>query len=247
MRYLYTLLFIILFASCKSENKNLTAQQIIDKAMVASGVDKLSNSTISFDFRKRNYKATRNEGKFLLERITTQDSVVTHDKLSNNGFERYVNNEFIIVPDSMATRYAGSINSVHYFSVLPFGLNDAAVQKKLLKETTIKGEHYYKIQISFSEEGGGEDFEDVFIYWIGKEDYKLDYLAYSYHVNGGGMRFRELKEQCTINGVRFVDYYNYKAKNALTKLEDLDKAFENADLKKLSEIILENIQVELNN
>ena len=147
----------------------------------------------------------------------------------------------------MAVRYSGSVNSVHYFSVLPFGLNDPAVKKKFLKEATVKGKQYYKIEVRFSEEGGGEDFDDVFIYWIGKEDFLLDYLAYSYRVNGGGMRFREATNKRIVNGIRFVDYNNYKAKNASTKLENLDKAFENSTLNKLSEINLENVTVTFSN
>jgi hypothetical protein len=150
-----------------------------------------------------------------------------------------------MVADTMAFKYSNSINSVHYFSVLPFGLNDKAVHKKLLPSLTIKGKEYYKVEVTFSEKGGGEDFEDVFVYWIGKSDFLIDYLAYSYHTNGGGKRFRVLKEQCNINGIRFVDYHNYKTLNANLKLVNLDKAFENSQLKKVSEIVLENITVKL--
>ena len=154
--------------------------------------------------------------------------------------------KLIILPDSLAQNYANSVNSVHYFSVLPYGLNDKAVKKRLLKSSTIKGKEYYKIEISFSEDGGGEDFEDVFIYWIDKENFLIDYLAYSYHTNGGGKRFRVLKEQCVKNGVRFVDYHNYKPNNKDILLIDLDRAFENNELTKVSEIILKNIEVEIN-
>ena len=245
MRNFYFLLALVLFSSCKPEIKPLTAQQIIDKSIKSTGTDRVSKSIIEFEFRKRKYVATRNNGKFLLERISINDSIIIHDKLSNNGFERYINEEFKIIQDSLTTLYSGSVNSVHYFSVLPFGLNDAAVKKKLLKETTIQGKLYYKVQISFAEDGGGEDFDDVFIYWIGKEDFKLDYLAYSYHVNGGGMRFRVATNERFVKGIRFVDYNNFKSKNASTKLENLDEAFENSGLKKLSEINLENVQVEL--
>jgi hypothetical protein len=241
------IILVVFAASCKPATKTLTPQQIIDKSLVASGTDKASLSTIAFDFRKRNYQATRNNGKFSLVRITKNDSTTTKDVLSNSGFERYINDEFVIVPDSMAVRYSGSVNSVHYFSVLPFGLNDPAVKKKFLKEATVKGKQYYKIEVRFSEEGGGEDFDDVFIYWIGKEDFLLDYLAYSYRVNGGGMRFREATNKRIVNGIRFVDYNNYKAKNASTKLENLDKAFENSTLNKLSEINLENVTVTFSN
>jgi len=149
------------------------------------------------------------------------------------------------VADSMAPRYSNSINSVHYFSVLPFGLNDKAVQKKLLKPTTLMGKEYYKVEVTFSKNGGGEDFEDVFIYWVGKEDFLIDYLAYSYHTNNGGKRFRVLKEQCVKNGIRFVDYHNYKPLRKTISLIDIDKAFENKQLKKVSEIILEDINVRL--
>ncbi|MFT4577031.1 MAG: hypothetical protein ACI9SI_001970 [Polaribacter sp.] len=236
-------LVILLLAACKPVEKPLTALQIINKSIAASGMDKIGNSTIEFQFRNRDYKATRDNGKFSLERITTKDDTVTRDILSNNGFERYQNFESVIVPDDMAARYSASVNSVHYFSVLPYGLNDTAVHKKLLKEVTVKGKEYYKIEVTFSENGGGEDFEDVFIYWVGKENFLVDYLAYSYHTSDSGMRFRVLKEQCVRNGVRFVDFHNYKPKNASISLEDIDAVFENGGLEKLSEIVLENIKV----
>ncbi len=84
-----------------------------------------------------------------------------------------------------------------------------------------------------------------YVYWINKQDFKIDYLAYSFHVNGGGKRFREATNERIINGIRFVDNNNYKAKNASTKLENLDKAFESSGLEKLSEINLENVQVRI--
>lgn len=244
MRCFFLLSIFILF-SCSSSNKKLTAQQIIDKTILASGADLVENSVISFDFRDKNYKATRNNGKFSLTRTRIIDSVSIKDVISNNGFQRFINNKNIEVLDSMAVKYANSVNSVHYFSVLPFGLNDRAVNKKLLPEVSINGKEYYKIEISFSQDGGGEDFEDVFIYWIDKNSFLIDYLAYKFHVNGGGVRFRELKEQCFKNGIRFVDYNNYKPDNKEIKITDLDIEYEKNQLNKVSEIILANIEVEL--
>jgi hypothetical protein len=239
------LLIVIVFVSCNSTETKKTAQQIIDDSIISSGLDKVANAKIEFEFRNRKYLASRNNGTFALERFTTKDSVTIHDILSNNDFERYRNDVKIQVSDSMKTRYSSSINSVHYFSVLPYGLNDSAVKKKMLDDVIIKEKEYYKIQVSFSEDGGGEDFEDVFVYWINKKTNFVDYLAYSFHVNGGGMRFREVYNEHIVNGIRLVDYNNYKPKNASTKLLDLDKAFENNGLEKLSEINLKNIKVEL--
>lgn len=229
--------------SCNSKTENYSAQEIIDKAITASGADKITNSIVNFEFRNVYYLAERNNGVYKLSR--RKDSIL--DILSNKGFERFINNKKMNIPDSISTKYSNSVNSVHYFSVLPFGLNDRAVKKKLLESATVKNKEYYKIEITFNQDGGGEDFEDVFIYWIGKNDFLIDYLAYSYHTNGGGMRFRVLKEQCNRNGVRFVDYINYKPLDKGIKLVNIDRAFESNRLKKVSEIILENINVDLKN
>ncbi len=242
MRYLSFFLLVLLI-SCKPSETKLTVQQIIDKTIVYSGADKVSNSEVSFQFRDKEYTAVREAGKFILTR--NFDSI--KDILDNNGFERYINGQPFSVNDGFISKYSNSINSVHYFSVLPFGLNDKAVNKKLLKPSAIKGKEYYKVEITFSENGGGEDFEDVFIYWIGKEDFLIDYLAYSYHTNGGGKRFRVLKEQCVKNGIRFVDYHNYKPLTKEITLSNIDKAFEENQLKKVSEIVLKDIEVKLIN
>ncbi len=243
MKYIYTLFLVIILAECKPKTNDFSAQEIINKSIVASGTDKIANSKINFTFRGINYFADRNNGKFKLVRI--KDSI--KDILKNEGFTRLINDKEVFTPDSLASKYSNSVNSVHYFSVLPFGLNDKAVKKKLLKSASVNGEEYYKVEITFNQDGGGEDFEDVFIYWIGKNDFLVDYLAYSYHTNGGGMRFRALKEDYSTNDIRFVNYYNYKPQNENIELIDIDKAFENNQLKKVSEIILENIEVSLKN
>tara|TARA_R110000787_G_scaffold167495_10_gene280451 strand:- start:1280 stop:2023 length:744 start_codon:yes stop_codon:yes gene_type:complete len=247
MKYFTVVILLsLLFVCCKPEEKKLTAQQIIDASMEVSGVNKIPNSTLSFDFRDKHYVAQRNTGKFKLRRISKVNGENIEDILSNTGFQRLFNAHPTEVADSMAVKYSESINSVHYFSVLPYGLNDGAVQKKLLEDTTIKGEEYYKVQITFAQEGGGIDFDDVFIYWIGKEDFKIDYLAYTFHVNGGGKRFREVKKEQIVNGIRFVDYINFKPKNVDKDLSTLDMAFENNELIKASEINLENIKLSFN-
>ena len=61
------------------------------------------------------------------------------------------------------------------------------------------------------------------------------------------MRFRVLKEQCVKEGIRFVDYHNYKPLYKNIELINLDKAFEEGKLKKVSEIVLKEIEIKLIN
>lgn len=240
MRFLLFLLLAITIISC---TPNYTAQQIVDKSITHSGLDKLDGSTVTFDFRDKFYSAKRNNGAFELRREFIKDSATIVDVLSNSGFQRTINDSLVVLPEELQKRYGNSVNSVHYFSVLPYGLNDKAVFKKKLPSVSIKGIDYYKLQITFSEAGGGDDYDDVFIYWFRKDNFQLDYLAYKYHTNGGGVRFRELKEQCIKNGIRFVDYHNYKPLEKDLDFFTIDKAYETGKLKKVSEIVLKNIEV----
>lgn len=243
MRIIYILFILVTLTSCKKEIP-LTAQDIVDKTIEVSGGEKYLNAEIDFDFRDKHYRSVREGGKFQYER-QFQDSIgIIKDVLNNDGFQRFVNDTLTKIPDSMAVKYTSSVNSVHYFALLPYGLNDAAVNKSSLGEVSIKDKLYHKIKVTFSQEGGGEDYEDVFIYWIEAETFKADYIAYSYIEDDGvGIRFREAYNERFINGLRFVDYNNYKSEDITMDLLGLDKAFESGSLKLLSKIELENIEV----
>ena len=145
--------------------------------------------------------------------------------------------------DSLAGPISEGVNSVHYFAQLPYGLNAPAVIKELLGETNIKEKPYYVIGVTFKQEGGGVDFDDKFVYWVHKETFTVDYLAYSYSTNGGGIRFREAYNPRVLGGIRFVYYNNYKPEGLTTPLKSLAPIFEANKLALLSKIELENISV----
>jgi hypothetical protein len=229
--------------SCQTPAPTPDAKAIIDAAILTAGGDNFEDAEISFAFRDMEYRSHRKSGQFVLERIQIDTSEnIIRDVLSNDGFQRYRNDTAITVPDSMAFRYTESVNSVHYFAYLPFGLGDPAVRSKYLGKASIKEKEYHKIEVTFNEDGGGVDHEDVFLYWIDQKTNTVDYLAYSFKTNGGGIRFREAYNQRVIGGIRFADYVNYKA-NPDVDFYATDSLFNVGALKKLSEIELENIQV----
>jgi len=230
--------------SCKKNVVENNADAIINKSIEIAGGERFKNSTINFDFRKRHYKAIRNNGEFQFERQFKDSSGVITDVLSNSGFQRFLNDNQFKVHDTMARKYARSVNSVHYFSVLPYGLNDPAVNKTYVNKVTIKGGQYHKIKVTFNQTGGGEDFEDVFVYYVNAETFTIDYFSYLYYVDGGGKRFREAYNERYINGIRILDYNNYKPDNDDVSLFALDSLFESNSLKLLSKIEHENVTVE---
>jgi hypothetical protein len=241
--------FLVMIFSCNSNKQEepqamKDPQKIVNKALAASGSENIDGKEICFDFRGKEYISVRKNWRYRLERIMVDSVRVIHDVLSNNSFSRSINDTVVSVPDSLVSRYGNSVNSVHYFAHLPYGLNDKAVNKKFLQETVIHNEPYYVLQVTFSEENGGEDFDDIFLYWIHKKTFLVDFLAYEYHVNGGGLRFREAYNERTINGIRFVDYKNYKPESDDITLYQLEEAFKQGKLKLLSTIVLENIYVQ---
>tara|TARA_R110000868_G_scaffold194178_3_gene439515 strand:+ start:13042 stop:13794 length:753 start_codon:yes stop_codon:yes gene_type:complete len=239
-----TLFFVFLILALSCNKKGEDANVIINKSIEVSGGELFKNSIIAFDFRDKHYTAIRNNGKFQYERLFNDSLNVIKDVLNNKGFQRLINNNVYEVTDDKERAYSSSVNSVHYFSVLPYGLNNAAVNKAYLEKVEIKAGNYYKIKVTFNQNGGGEDFDDEFIYWINTANFKVDYLAYSYNENDGkGFRFREAYNERYINGIRFVDYNNYKPKNNKVALESIDVLFKQNDLELLSKIELENVMV----
>jgi len=227
-----------------AQTEATSAEKLMAKAIEVSGSNKINNATLQFDFRDKHYKALRQNGRFSLEREFTEDEHKIKDVLTNDGFERFKDEVYLNVLDSMLPKYSASVNSVHYFAVLPYSLDATAVNKALLDDVSIKNQIYHTVKVTFNEAGGGEDFEDVFLYWINAETFKIDYLAYSYNESDGpGLRFREAYNARRVEGIRFVDYKNYKPKSNTMALTDFPKLFSDGQLMLLSKIETENIKV----
>jgi len=168
--------------------------------------------------------------------------------LNNEGFTRWIDGvEVDTLSEERIGAFSRSVNSVAYFAFLPYGLNDPSAMKSYLGETTLNGENYHLVKVTFQQDGGGEDFDDEFLYWIGTEDFYVDFMAYSYHTDGGGVRFREVSSVVTVDGIRFQNYLNFKPEDKNTPVEKMQELYEKGNLELLSEINLENIQVEFLN
>jgi hypothetical protein len=247
---LISFLFVLII-SCKNtqqelqvEEVALSASEIIDKSYIFYNVEQLKQNDVSFKFRIHDYNYLRKGSDIVRIRKTIDtNNIEIKDVWKSDVVERFVNDSLIFIESERQEAYRNSINSVFYFAFLPNGLKDPAVNTELMDTVKIKKKEYYKIRVTFDEEGGGEDYNDIFIYWFDKEDFSMDYLAYQYFTEGGGIRFREAINVREIDEITFQDYINYKPSSDSIKLVDIDKAFENNNLKEVSRIELENIKV----
>jgi hypothetical protein len=238
-----TLIFLLFFFCFSSCNHRLDAQKIVDQAIEAHGGERYQRFNLSFDFRGRHYSAKRDNGLFTYERAFSDSTGQVRDVLSNEGFYREVNGKKVALTEKQRKAFTASVNSVIYFILLPFGLNDEAVLKKYVGEAALEDRSYHKIQVNFRQEGGGADYTDTFVYWIDKERHTVDYLAYT----NEGLRFRKAVNPRFIKGIRFTDYLNYESKLFPdAPVSSLDSLYSAGKLNKLSEIINENIQLSVN-
>lgn len=196
----------------------------------------------SFTFRGDYYAFEHHSnGGYTYKKQIENDTLTRLDVLTNDGFSRTENGVEIKLTELEQNKYSESVNSVIYFACLPLKLNDSAVNMEHKGEVNIKGSFYDVLEVSFTQDGGGTDFEDVFYYWINQESHLVDYLAYQYNVNGGGVRFREAFNSRMIGEMRFQDYINYGAPIG-TALSQLPVLFEQGELDTLSFIVSEDVR-----
>lgn len=245
MRTLSSIAFalILLVAGCQTE----PAQRIVDRAIEAHGSRHLRHAVVTFDFRGRHYTVTMDGGRYRYERTYTDTTgTAIHEGMTNDSLYRSVDGQRVELTASARRSLTSSLNSVVYFALLPLQLNDPAVQKRYLGTTTIEGEPYEEVEITFRQEGGGRDWEDRYVYWFHRERHTMDYLAYRFHVDDGGTRFRKAVNPRVVGGVRFADYLNYgfdDPERLDGRIETFDDVYMRDELPFVSEIVLTDVQV----
>ncbi len=241
-RSIAIVLYMLVMSGCSSSTD---PEDIINKSIAVHGGSRFDHAHIEFDFRGRHYTSHRDGGVFEYGREFTDTVGRVKDVLNNKGFERYINGERMEVTEERAHAYTSSIDGVMYFALLPFRLNDPAVRKEYVGETTIKEKHYKKVRVTFVHEDGGVDYDDIFMYWINDETHRMDYFAYSYKSDGGGIRFREATTAPEDNGIIVQNYINYKPREDNVTVEEMENLYISNQLDTLSRVVHENLKVTL--
>ncbi len=225
----------------KAEITVAKEQLLLNDAIAAHGGHLYEQAHYTFQFRKKQYTFKNDKGRYLYSVKSSKDENEIYDVLENGRLTRTINSAEVSLSNKDIAKYSEALNSVVYFATLPHKLKDKAVTKTYEGTTYIKGVPYDVLGVTFKQEGGGTDFDDTFHYWIHQEKKTVDYLAYSYSTNEGGVRFRSAYNPRTIDGIRFQDYINYEAPIG-TALGDLPPLYEKGDLKELSRILTEDVR-----
>lgn len=246
--FLFSLVLLLNACVKKAEQKSESgavddkAQEIVDRAIKAHGGNLYKQTRTSFTFRGKRHVVVQNDEAYRYERSFTEDGGKVLDVYENGVFRRTVNGEEATLSDRQRDRFIEDVNGVSYFAMLPYKLNDKAVIKEFVGEVTIKSKVYNKVKVSFEERGGGHSPDNVFYYWFDQSTGFMEYLAYNKH----GNRFRAPYNARVVNGIRFADNVNFGGGDfSGDDISTYDKHYELEELKELSRIILEDVEVEL--
>ena len=239
---------LLLAGGCQSPDSTPSTAAVIDSARAAHGAPVLDEAVVTFDFRGYDYRVRQDGGPFHYRR-SYADSLgrpVT-EGLTNDGIYRVVDGDTVSLSSSERNAVETTVNSVTYFALLPEPLGDSAVQPTYSGRDTIDGVPYHRVKVTFRQEGGGRDWEDVFMYWFRTDTYAMDYLAYAFGQGPGeepGTRFREAYNVRRVNSVRMADYHNYTVDTlSADQMDEYPDLWARDAARLVSRIELDSVQV----
>jgi hypothetical protein len=245
---------LLLLSACQptgdGEADPPSAQAVVDSAIAAHGGDVLDRAVVSFDFRGDQYRLRHDGGRFHYRR-TYADSLerTVTEGLTNDRVYRVVEGDTVSLSDEERGSVETTVNSVSYFALLPYPLQDPAVQPEYRGRDTLDGVPHHRVKVTFQADGGGQDWQDVFTYWFRTDTYAMDYLSYAFGLAPGdtdtGTRFRESYSVRRINGVRVADYRNYTADTLATdRMHLYPELWADDALELVSRVEIDSVQVE---
>ncbi|MGF1510766.1 MAG: DUF6503 family protein [Myxococcota bacterium] len=215
-----------------------SALVLLEKTIQAHGARRLANSTYAFEFRGDRIRMHRRDGVFCYERIETEADGETVTRLDNDGLVRWKDGVQRPAPDAAGR----SLNSIVYFASLPYPLLDPAVHVEKRADQRIRGRAFHVLDVSFRRQGGGDDHEDTFRYWLDAESSLITFMAYRFSRDGGGVRFREATDYVTVGRVRFIQWKNFGVQDSTPPFDQVLKRWREGTLPLISVVELEHLR-----
>ena len=131
-----------------------------------------------------------------------------------------------------------------YFPFLPYRLNDPSVLKQDLGFEKWNGNRLRKVKVTF-ESGTSTDANDEYLYWLDPESGRVEQFAYSYEVNGGGLRLRQATDFRRVGGLLFSDQINLGIDGAGLSVDLITPSYVKEKMRHISTVRLKNVEVRL--
>ncbi len=242
-RPLSFLLAALLLTAATAAAQSVERLEIVDRSIAYHGGDALENSEIRLDLCSKSgcsqLKARVQGGLFDLEAAATVRESERWIRITNDTAEWTENGERQPIEDEQALR--DWVMARIYFVFLPYRLNDPNVYKEDLGLEDWDGRPLRKVKVTFGR-GSSTHSQDEYMYWFDPETARLEQFAYTYEINGGGLRFRKTTSHRSIGEIRFFDQENYGEEGPDLSVDLVTPEYVDG-LRHVSTIRLDRIQV----
>ena len=161
---------------------------------------------------------------------------------SNDVLEVRENGAAVAIEPGKEQRYRDWAMARVYFCFLPYRLDDPSVIQHDRGLIEWDGRRLHKVKVTF-EPGTSTDAGDEYLYWFDPETARLEYFAYSYDDDGGGLRFRRAVRHRRVGGLLFFDQENLGVEGPGLSVEAIDPAYVQSRMRHISTVRLEAISV----
>lgn len=243
------LTFVFSFSCAQKEtttkpNTSTTSKKLFNEILNAHGVNKFESSKVSFQIDDTQFTHIIDDGRSKITQVRTKENKIHKAQYYGGSIQYYIDNELqddTYYPRAMLER---SLYGFVFTNTIPFSLRTNDVRLKSLNDVTIRKEEHYVLEVTFTEIES--DNPDRFLLYINKKNNHISYIALKHKLTSNIPQFRRLTNPRVINGILFQDYIIFTPENTTLPLDQLQQYYENADLKVVRNIDLNNIQVSLN-
>lgn len=223
---------------------------LVRRAMDAHGSAVLDHAVVEYELFGTRLRVMHDGGVFRYEHI--------HGPDDPEGPKREIfDNDGVTVEVDGVRRPAGdeerggimmNLNGGRYMTLLPHRLDDPQARTSYLGATTIEGEPYHEVEVTFDEEAGhGSD--DHFVFWIHRDTHTIDYRAVDFTLPGSGRRIQQFNVAVSprrISGVLFTDWKQYGPHPDVGRqIEEFDDAWQADKLQETAPFEPREIQIRL--
>jgi hypothetical protein len=226
----------------------VTRLAIVDEAIEYHGGARFSASVSRFEVCSKSgcsaVTVSMDGGLFDYDVVGTVRGAERRVKSSNESLELWEDGESVEVDDPKRRQSLRdwAMQRV-YFNFLPYRLNDPSVYKEDLGIEIWDGRELRKVKVSF-EPGTSTDATDEYLYWFHPETRRLELFAYSYEVNGGGLRFRRLFDYRRVGGLLFYNQENWGTEGEGLRVDQVTPEYVESQMRLVSKIELRALAVE---
>lgn len=253
MKNIYFYFLLSLCLSCNSKQdapqkqtvepfkSTVTAQELLDLSVKASGLDKLYNATLTFEKKGVKYSAMRDQYAYEFRMTRIKNGIDYLAIASNGNFEYTENGEAVSYGSQNSLLEHKLIFDNNLMAIPRLFQNDNSITVTSVGQVEVKNIDYRVLQIHFKGQLPSDKMRNVRVY-ISPKSLLPDYICYSYGDNTR-LLWMENTKRHNIDDVIISDFVTYISKKGTDNHDDMVSYVNTGALQQTERIEFKNLKL----